>query len=288
MVMRAGLILMFLSSGLIADTRAVVLAPVLNMYSKPTVDTDVVSQAIYGATIGIVEEQTGWARIKTPGDGYLGWVESAWLRKLQDGETYAASGMVATVESLAAHLYREPSVTKHRPLLTVPFETRLEVVEEKPEENGRWLAVRLPDHRKGWVQRGDLVFNPKVRDVPELAGLSRRFLGLPYTWGGTSSFGYDCSGFAQMLVRRGGVAMPRDAQPQADWTSMQKVQPSDLRAGDLLYFGASAKKITHTGFYMGSGEFIHATTSDHPVLQISKLSEPKWTKLLVACRRWKQ
>jgi len=277
-----------LTTSLLAETRAVVLAPVLNMYSKPSADSDVVSQAIYSANVSVTEEQTGWVRIKTPGDNYTGWVESASLRKLQDGETYAVSGKVATVESLAAHLYREPSVTKHAPLLTVPFETRLEVVEEKPEENGRWLAVRLPDDRKGWVQRGDLVFNPTVREVPELIELSRRFLGLPYTWGGTSSFGYDCSGFAQMLVRRGGVLMPRDAQPQADWGAMQKVEPDALRAGDLLYFGATAKKITHTGFYMGNGEFIHATTSDKPVLQISKLADAKWTKLLVACRRWKQ
>lgn len=277
-----------LTSSLLAETRAVVLAPVLNMYSKPAVDADVVSQAIYSANVSVVEEQAGWIKIKTPGDDYTGWVESASLRKLQDGEAYAASCKVATVESLAAHLYREPSVTKHAPLLTVPFETRLEVVEEKPEENGRWLAVRLPDDRKGWVQRGDLAFNPKIREVPELIELSRRFLGLPYTWGGTSSFGYDCSGFAQMLVRRGGVLMPRDAQPQADWGAMQKVDPAALRAGDLLYFGASAKKITHTGFYMGNGDFIHATTSDKPVLQISKLADAKWTKLLVACRRWKQ
>lgn len=279
---------MMLTTCLLAGTRAVVLAPVLNLHSKPSVDTDVVSQAIYGASVAIVEEQTGWVKIKTPGDDYVGWVESAWLRKLQDGETYAASGKVAMIESLAAHLYREPSVTKHQPLLTLPFETRLEVLEEKPEENGRWLAVRLPDDRKGWVQRGDLVFNPIVREVPELVELSRRFLGLPYTWGGTSSFGYDCSGFTQMLVRRGGVLMPRDAQPQADWGALEKVNASALRAGDLLYFGASPKKITHTGFYMGNGEFIHATTSDKPVLQISKLAEAKWTKLLVACRRWKQ
>ena len=277
-----------LTTSLLAETRAVVLAPVLNMYSKPSTDSDVVSQAIYSVNVSVTEEQTGWVKIKTPGDNYTGWVESASLRKLQDGETYAAAGKVATVESLAAHLYREPSVTKHAPLLTVPFETRLEVVEEKPEENGRWLAVRLPDDRKGWVQRGDLVFNPKIHEVPELIELSRRFLGLPYTWGGTSSFGYDCSGFAQMLVRRGGILMPRDAQPQADWGAMQKVEPAALRAGDLLYFGATAKKITHTGFYMGNGEFIHATTSDKPVLQISKLADAKWTKLLVACRRWKQ
>jgi hypothetical protein len=194
---------------------------------------------------------------------------------------------VATVESLAAHLYREPSVTKHRPLLTVPFETRLEVVEEKPEENGRWLAVRLPDDRKGWVQRGDLVFNPKVREIPELVELSRRFLGLPYTWGGTSSFGYDCSGFTQMLCRRRGITIPRDAGPQARWDGMSVIEREGLAAGDLLYFGSSLEKIDHTGMYLGNGEFIHATTNTRPVVQISRLADEPWTTRLIACRRVK-
>jgi cell wall-associated NlpC family hydrolase len=60
-----------------------------------------------------------------------------------------------------------------------------------------------------------------------------------------------------------------------------------LKAGDLLYFGSSPDKITHTGMYIGNGEFIHDTTHDHPMVQISRLDDQPWTKLLVACRRAK-
>ncbi len=108
-----------LTTTLSAETRAVVLAPVLNMHSKPTVDTDVVSQAIYGVNVGVLEEQAGWVKIKTPGDDYTGWVEAALLRNPEDGEGYAASGKVTTGDSRAAHLYREPSVTKHPSLVAV-------------------------------------------------------------------------------------------------------------------------------------------------------------------------
>ena len=72
-----------------------------------------------------------------------------------------------------------------------------------------------------------------------MLALSKTFLGLPYTWGGTSSYGYDCSGFTQMLERRRGVIMPRDAQPQADWSGVVPVERKDLQPGDLLYFGSS-------------------------------------------------
>jgi len=253
---------------------------VANMYSRPSEDADVVSQAIYGANVALMEQKEGWAHIRTA-DDYTGWTPLAALRP---GEPYAARGRVAEVESLFAHIYREANVTRHAPLITIPFESRLEVIAE-PKDNPRWIEVRLPDDRAGWVQTGDTAFDPKPLSVPEMLALSKRFLGLPYTWGGTSSFGFDCSGFAQMLCRRRGVNMPRDAQPQADWSGMIAVERKDLAPGDLLYFGSSDKKITHTGVYLGDGKFIDATTFQTPMVRIDDLNEEHWTRLLVAMRR---
>jgi len=65
------------------------------------------------------------------------------------------------------------------------------------------------------------------------------------------------------------------------------VERKKLKPGDLLFFGESAEKVTHTGMYIGRGKFIHATTHQHPVIQISRLSDQPWTKLVVACRRVK-
>src|SRR5438552_10016363 len=87
---------------------AVVLQPVANMYSRPSEDADVVSQAIYGANVAVVEQKDGWAHIRTA-DEYLGWRP---VRALEVGPAYRASGHVAQVRSLFAHIYREPSVTK--------------------------------------------------------------------------------------------------------------------------------------------------------------------------------
>jgi cell wall-associated NlpC family hydrolase len=268
------------------ERRAVVTRPLVNMFSKPSASADVVSQAICSMTVGIVKRRGGWTNIRTP-DDYTGWVETKALRALGN-ENYPATQQIAQIESLRAHVYREPSVTKHAPLMSVPFETLLEVLQEKTDDDGRWVQVRLPDGATGWVQHGDVSLDPKTLDISELVELSRRFLGLPYTWGGSSALGYDCSGFTQMLCRRGGVNIPRDAQPQADWQGVTRVERSGLQPGDLLYFGESESKITHTGFYVGGGQFIHATTHNHPVIQISRLDDDPWTGLLVACRRWKK
>ncbi len=270
---------------LFAALAATINQPVVNMYSASTVDADVVSQAIYGSSVAIIEQQGNWARVRTQ-DGYTGWVEQARV-KAENGKVYGSAGKIANIASLFAHVYREASVTRHQPLLTLPFETALEVISEPETNNRRWLQVRLVDDRSGWVQRGDVSFASEKLSIAQAIALSRRFLGLPYTWGGTSSFGYDCSGFTQMLCRRQGILMPRDADQQAVWDGVKAVERSDLVSGDLLFFGRSIKKITHTGFYIGDGQFIHATVNGSPVIQISGLDDQPWSRLLVASRRLK-
>jgi len=270
-----------------AATSAVVVEPVANMYSAPSQDADVVSQAIFGSSVVLVEEISAWAKVQTD-DDYSGWMLLAALRRSGAADpAYGLTGTVAQVENLAANVYREPNVTKHQPVLKLPFAAHLEVVAEPENDGGRWVEVRLPDGRSAWIQRGDVNLNPRPLSAKETIDLAKRFLGITYLWGGTSSFGFDCSGFTQMLVRRRGIVMPRDADVQAAWAGVTPVKRSKLQAGDLVFFGESPQKITHTGMYIGHGKFIHDSTHEHPGVQISRLADQHWTKLLVACRRLK-
>ncbi len=269
----------------------VVVVPVANMYSRPTDKADVVSQAIYGSNVVLLQARGEWSKIQTS-DRYKGWTPSRYLRIVLTGDGYATSGPTVQVESLFANIYAEPDVTKHKPVVTAPFETKLEIAPEnerskKPAQQDGWLQVRLPGQTLAWIQAGDVEADPKPLSIPDSIELAKHFLGVPYLWGGRSSFGFDCSGFTQMLVRTRGINMPRDADQQAAWSGLTVVERGDLQAGDLLFFGSSAKDITHTGMYIGNGQFIHDTTNAHPVIQISKLDDEPWTKLLVACRRVK-
>jgi cell wall-associated NlpC family hydrolase len=264
------------------------------MYSQPTEKSDVVSQAIYGSNVTLLVSRGEWSRIQTS-DRYKGWTPSRHLRIVLSGDGYATSGPTVQVESLFANIYSEPDVTKHKPVITVPFETKLEVAQESGEggqaekqKSEGWLHVRLAGMTMAWIQESDVVADPKPLTIAESIDLAKRFLGLPYLWGGTSSFGFDCSGFTQMLVRARGANMPRDADKQAAWSGVTAVERKDLQAGDLLFFGSSAKDITHTGMYIGEGQFIHDSTSGHPVVQIGRLDDDPWTRLLVASRRLKQ
>jgi cell wall-associated NlpC family hydrolase len=272
----------------------VVVVPVANMYSKPTEKADVVSQAIYGSNVKLLEARGEWSRIQTP-DHYKGWTPSRYLRIILTGDGYATAGPTVQVESLFANIYAEPDVTRHKPVVTIPFEAKLEVVPDDlkrtgkghPESHEGWLHVRLAGMTLAWIQAGDTATDPKPLTILESIELAKRFLGVPYLWGGGSSYGYDCSGFTQMLVRARGFNMPRDADQQAAWSGAARVGRKDLQAGDLLFFGSSGKDITHTGMYIGDGQFIHDSTNGHPVVQISRLDDEPWIHLLVACRRVK-
>jgi gamma-D-glutamyl-L-lysine dipeptidyl-peptidase len=288
------LLIVLSCSAFAKDGMQVVVVPVANMYSKPTEKSDVVSQAIYGSNVKLLLAQGEWSKIETP-DRYRGWTPSRYLRIILTGDGYATAGPTVQVESLFANIYAEPDVTKHKPVVTIPFEAKLEVVSEDPKASGKghqeshegWLHVRLAGQTLAWIQASDVVAEPKPLTIQESIELAKRFIGLPYLWGGRSSYGFDCAGFTQMLVRARGINMPRDADQQAAWKGVARIERKGLQAGDLLFFGASEKKIDHTGMYIGDGQFIHDTTSGHPVVQINRLDDEPWTHLLVACRRVK-
>lgn len=263
----------------------VIARPVINMYRHSTDKSDVVSQAIYGTGVTELSSENGWFQIRTA-DNYTGWVPADDVSALH-GTAYALNDKSVRVAELSANVYSDPDVTLHAPAMRLPWEARLEVAPDQTSKTGRWIHVVLVDGTTAWVQRGDVVSGPDPLTIPQMIDLAHRFLGITYTWGGVSSFGFDCSGFTQMLERQRGIEMPRDADLQAAWSGVVPVTRADLQPGDLLFFGSSPAKITHTGMYIGNGEFIHDTTHDHPGVQISHLDDQPWTKLLVAARRIK-
>ncbi|WP_243302222.1 C40 family peptidase [Geothrix oryzisoli] len=272
-----------------APAAYVVLRPVINFHSGPQEDRDVVSQAVLGARLVELDHQDGWIKVKGE-DDYPGWVQASTLRPLVEDERYPASlepGKAVEIDALGANLYLEPDVTKHAPVLTAPYGVRLERI-NGGKDTQRWLEVRLPDRRAAWIQSGDVRTDLQPLSLEASLALAKRFLGITYTWGGSSTFGFDCSGFTQTILRSRGVIMPRDANIQAEWPGLVAVTfRTQLQPGDLLFFGKDAAHITHTGMYLGKGAFIHDTPKDRPGIQISGLGDPYWSKLLVAMRRLK-
>ena len=114
------------------------------------------------------------------------------------------------------------------------------------------------------------------------AALAAKMVGTPYTYGGSSPSGFDCSGLVQYSFRHAGVTLPHNTLQQRSASRLVKV--SELRRGDLLFFDQEGKKNSHVGIYLGEGRFVHAPSSGKSVRN-DALSNPYWKKHLSEVRR---
>lgn len=284
---------LLLAAGLLAASpapaEAVVVSAVENMYAAPDDAVEVVSQATLGQVVEVLDRSGTFVRVRTP-DRYEGWLPRDAVAEYPrpDAPRYARAGRVVEVTSLVAHVYREPDVTSVRPKTRAPLATRLEVSADGP--GGRWLAVRLPSGGTGWVQRGDVKAvdpaAPRRRGSPEeVVATARRFLGVPYLWGGMTAHGVDCSGFVSRVYHANGVDLPRDADLQFRDPGVEPVARAALQPGDLVFFGGDAAEITHVGLFLGDGRFVNATTHETPVVREDRLDDPHWSALYQGARR---
>jgi cell wall-associated NlpC family hydrolase len=82
---------------------------------------------------------------------------------------------------------------------------------------------------------------------------AKRFVGVPYRWGGMSPrTGFDCSGFTAYVYRHFGVSLPH--YTVAQYQRGLDIRIRRLRPGDLLFFSG----LRHVGMYVGHGRFIHS------------------------------
>lgn len=91
-----------------------------------------------------------------------------------------------------------------------------------------------------------------------LTNTAKRFLGVPYKWGGESvKEGFDCSGLTMTVYRMNGLKLPRNSRQQ--YRAGRFVKKSALQAGDLVFFATKGgKRVNHVGIYLGKHRFIHA------------------------------
>lgn len=295
---------------------AVVAVPVEFVHADPDARSPVVTQVAISEIVEILDARAtanAFAHIRMD-DGYRGFVPVAALRILSPGEgAGAASGARARVTSMSANIYAAPSFTSTKPIFSVwlgdEFDADAQII------NDRFIKLTLPSRDIGYICADDvellvagsfegpsavetrpnepateLLRIGAVRTPPRgpqaWIALGRRLIGVPYTWGGRTPAGFDCSGFIQFLLRQDGIIVQRDAHPQCfDEPKLRPVELDAARAGDLLFFG-KADAIDHVAMAGGDGEILESTRMGRPGVKITKLAEaPHLKSLLRHARR---
>ncbi len=110
------------------------------------------------------------------------------------------------------------------------------------------------------------------------------FLGVPYRRGGNNAeTGFDCSGFVRAMYNQTvGHLLPRRAEEQAAAT--EKIDRSELRPGDLVFFNTMRRAFSHVGIYVGEGKFIHSPKPGAQV-RVEDMSVSYWQRRFSGARR---
>jgi cell wall-associated NlpC family hydrolase len=118
----------------------------------------------------------------------------------------------------------------------------------------------------------------------DLVSTAIGFLGIPYLRGGNSAeTGFDCSGFVRAIYKDTiGLILPRSADQQASAT--QKIDKSELKPGDLVFFNTLKRSFSHVGIYLGDNKFIHSPRSGTSV-RIEDMRIPYWNVRFDGARR---
>lgn len=113
---------------------------------------------------------------------------------------------------------------------------------------------------------------------------ARSYLGVPYKLGGTTRSGIDCSAYTQVVFKENGVSIPRTTGQQ--FSTGSSVAKNKLQQGDLVFFNTMGRGVSHVGIYIGSNNFIHASTSQG--VMISSINDPYyWGSRYVGAKRVK-
>ena len=105
-------------------------------------------------------------------------------------------------------------------------------------------------------------FAPGVATMPDgtmgkVVFTAVQLIGVPYRWGGASpEQGVDCSGLVHYSYRNAGVPVPRTSREL--FRAARRIQPENLKPGDLVFFRLDTQWVSHVGIYLGNDRFIHA------------------------------
>lgn len=250
------------------------------------------TQALYGTKVTILERRGAWLHVAVDGQptprnplGYPGWVPAAQISTDPAFGRTTGYGF-ALVTATTTGLYADAARTRRT--LDVALDTRLPVL----GRDGSSIEVATPEGGRAWLSATAAHVYRSAGDIPKPSGANlvataMRYVGLPYVWAGTSSWGFDCSGFTHTVYDAHGVTIPRDADAQ--YAAGTPVADSDLRPGDLLFYAHANGYVHHVGMYVGHGYEIDApnnTSTEVSTVEVVKVAEHRYADEYVGARRF--
>lgn len=245
---------------------AEIIVPIQDIRQDIAETSLVISRVAMGQEVIILEENEDWSKIKF-GPGIEGYIDSSSMKILKTG----------IINKDRVNLRTLPT-TESDVITIMGVGSKVQVISQEAQ----WSKIKFED-KEGYVFNELLTVNTKdnnianrgdARSSDKLLEVAYSKLGSPYKLGGTSSSGFDCSGFVQYTYKNAlNIDIPRVSSSQS--RAGTQVSRDELQPGDIVYFDTTGgrSKVTHVGIYISNDEFIHASSGRIRQVVVSSLNE---------------
>jgi cell wall-associated NlpC family hydrolase len=258
------------TEGLENKTHGVVKISVANLRDAPKHSAQLVTQATLGMPLKVYKKEGSWYYIQTP-EGYLAWVDYGGIQNMTEEE-------FLEWKSNDKLIFTEPTgnsyIEANNGSQTVSDLVAGNILELVNEQNS-FYEVEYPNGKKAFVEKAyaqpyEDWLTSLDQTEEDLVATSKKLMGLPYLWGGTSPKGVDCSGYTKTIFFLNGMVIPRDASQQIHTGEVVDTEKNfeNLQKGDLLFFGrpatdSTSERVIHVGMWIGDNKFIHSMGEVH-------------------------
>ena len=202
---------------------------VINLYKKPSIKSEVVTQMLYGDSFSVSKKTQRWLKIKIKEDNYKGYI------RRKNFSHYMKP--THKVNILKSKIYNHPNKKKINEL---SFGSKIKITNSKKN---------FCKFFRGWISKNDI--KPITFKQKDLFKKITLFKNIKYKWGGKSFRGIDCSGLVQICLNFNNIFCPRDARDQVKYFK-REINFQKIKKNDILFWKG------HVAVALSKKRLIHA------------------------------